>query len=133
MMECIPYSRLAVPLQTVQEIPDRMVGIPASNDMESLFDHLQLCKPISPRTVKMDIVQIIVGKSITIFPIPSKILNDIYTLCQFVEADAVPKKRIIRHHDLCVRNRPLDHTLVGCLQHLPDIVLRLLRHDHQDR
>ena len=129
MMECIPYSRLATPFQTIQEIPDRMVVISVSNDMESFFDYLQLRKAISPRTVKMDIVQIIVGKSIAIFLIPSKILNDIYPLCQFVEADG---KRIIRHHDFCVRDCPLYHTFVGCLQHLPDIVLRLFRHDHQD-
>ena len=95
MMERIADTLLTIPFQSVQEIPNRMKRILVCDNMHGFFNHLQGTNAIRSVTIQMDVVQIIIGQSISIeVPIPSQRFHDIHPLRQLIVTDRSFEKGI---------------------------------------
>ena len=94
--EGIADSRLAVPFQAVQEIPDRMVGVAVRHDADCFLDKHFGSDPIGPVTVQMEVEDIVVCQGRAVAPaLPAHRFHHIDPLCQLVIPDTLAEKRII--------------------------------------
>ena len=80
-----------------------MVSVPVRNHVDRFLDGLQGSDPVSPLTVVVDVMQVIVHQSLSVSAFPSHILRDIDTLCQLVIADRISQERVIGQDRLVSR------------------------------
>ena len=110
-----------------------MVSVPVRNHVNRFLDGLQGSDPVSPLTVVVDVVQVIVHQSFAVAAFPSQILHYIDPLCQLVIADRVTKERIIGQDRYGVCETAFDLAFLGHFQKLLHILDRYLRRCFRQR
>ena len=104
-----------------------MVSVPVRNHVDRFLDGLQGSDPVSPLTVVVDVMQVIVHQSLSVSAFPSHFLHDIDTLCQLVIADRISQERVIGQDRYGVCETAFDLAFLGHFQKLLHILDRHLR------